>query len=149
MEWLAPLRGHVIALDTAPIIYFIEGRTPFAALVKPFFEALDAGEFRAITSILTVIEVLVHPLRAKNRELATRYREILLQARNLSTFPVTADIPEEAARIRASRNLSTPDAIQLATAIRHGATFLITNDRKLSNLPGISVITLEEMASGE
>ena len=149
MEWLAPLRGNVIALDTAPIIYFIEGQSPYATIVRPFFEALDAGEFRAITSTLTVIEVLVHPLRANDVELAAKYREILLHARNLSTYPLTADIAEEAARIRASRNLSTPDAIQLATAIRHGATILVTNDKKLSKLPGISVITLEEMVGDE
>ena len=70
MEWLAPLRGNVIALDTAPIIYFIEGRSPYAALIRPFFEALDAGEFLAITSTLTIIEVLVHPYRAGDVALA-------------------------------------------------------------------------------
>jgi predicted nucleic acid-binding protein len=149
MEWLAPLRGNVIALDTAPIIYFIEGRSPYSALIRPFFEALDAGEFRAITSTLTVIEVLVHPFRAGDVALAEKYREILLQARNLSTIAVTAEIADEAARIRARYNLSTPDAIQLATATRHSATLLLTNDRELAKMTELSVMTLADVASGK
>ena len=72
-----------------------------------------------------------------------------MQARNLSTFPVTAEIAEEAARIRAGYNLSTPDSIQLATATRHDATFLLTNDKALAKMTEVSVITLAEVASGK
>lgn len=146
MEWLVPLRGSIVALDTAPIIYFIEARSPYDSLARPFFEALDAGEFQAITSILTLTEVLVHPLRANDSELAAKYRETLLHAGNLSVFPLTEDIAEEAARVRATTNLRVPDAIQWATATRHGAMFFLTNDRKFSKLSGISVINLQDIS---
>ncbi|MEX0978441.1 MAG: type II toxin-antitoxin system VapC family toxin [Pirellulales bacterium] len=114
-------------------------------LGQAFFEALDGGEFQAITSILTLTEVLIHPLRANDSKLAARYRETLLDAENLSVFAMTEDIAEEAARVRATTNLRVPDAIQWATATRRGATFFLTNDRKLSKLSGIAVINLQDV----
>lgn len=39
-------------------------------LVRPFFEAADRGEFQIVTSILTLTEVLVHPLRRGDHVLA-------------------------------------------------------------------------------
>ncbi|WP_225896572.1 type II toxin-antitoxin system VapC family toxin [Amazonocrinis nigriterrae] len=40
-------------------------------------------------------------------------------------------IAETAAQLRADSNLRTPDAIQIATAIRAGASFFVTNDARL------------------
>src|SRR5437764_9547125 len=70
MEWIEALRGTVVGLDTAPLIYFIEENPSYLHVVRPFFEAVDRGEFRVITSILTLTEVLVHPLRQGDHELA-------------------------------------------------------------------------------
>lgn len=64
MEWLKPLRGAVVGLDTAPLIYFIEENPLYLPLVRPFFEAIDRGEFRLVTSVLTLTEVLIHPMRS-------------------------------------------------------------------------------------
>jgi hypothetical protein len=40
-----------------------EEHSTFLSRVTPFFEAADRGEFRVVTSFVTLIEVLVHPLR--------------------------------------------------------------------------------------
>ena len=52
MDWLNELEGSGVALDTAPLIYFIEKHPLYAPVITPFFEALDRGSFRAITSRL-------------------------------------------------------------------------------------------------
>ncbi len=44
MEWIAGLRGQVVAIDTSPLVYFIEENPSYLGLVRPFFEALDRGE---------------------------------------------------------------------------------------------------------
>jgi len=62
MEWVAGLRGTVVGLDTAPLIYLIEENSIYFPFVLPFFEALDRGEFVAVTSIITLAEVLVVPM---------------------------------------------------------------------------------------
>ena len=101
MEWLEALRGTVVGLDTAPLIYLIEENSTYLPFVRPFFEAVDRGEFRVTTSVLTLTEVLVHPMRHGDQELADQYRPILLHASEVTTVPVSEMIAEEAAQLRA------------------------------------------------
>ena len=103
MEWLNGLRGRVVAIDTAPFIYFIERHPRYLPAVQPLFHSLDQGEFVAVTSSLTLLEVLVLPIRNRNADLAVRYREIIARARNLSVLPVNTVVAESAAGLRHPR----------------------------------------------
>lgn len=145
MEWLAQLHDQIVGLDTAPLIYFIEENPNYLNLTDAFFEALFRGEFTVITSVLTITEVLVYPLRQGNTILAQQYRDILFNSQGLTTIEVSPDIAEAAAQLRATYNLRTPDAIQIATAIRGGASFFLTNDARLPSLPGLSVLVLQQL----
>jgi len=80
--------------------------------------AAERGEFQIVTSMVTLIEVLVHPIRSGRAD---------------------------PARLRAIHGLRTPDAIQLATAIRNGATSFLTNDLNLPIVPGLSTLTLDTL----
>jgi predicted nucleic acid-binding protein len=143
MEWLKRLQGRVIGLDTAPLIYFVERNEIYLTLVRSFFQAIDRGEFQAVTSTLTLTEVLVHPIRSNNLELAGQYRDIILESDNLLTIPISVEISEIAARLRATSNLRTPDALQIATALQGGASFFLTNDIRLAAVPDLEVIVLD------
>ena len=145
MEWIEALRGSTVGLDTGPLIYYIEENPAFLAKIKPFFEAAERNEFRLVTSFVTLIEVLVHPLREGRTELAKEYRSILLQSSALTTIPLDEGIAEEAAGLRARHYLRTPDAIQIATAIRSGASWFFTNDGDFANLSEISVLVLKKL----
>jgi predicted nucleic acid-binding protein len=145
MEWLRPLRGQIVGLDTAPLIYFIEQHPEYLERVRAFFTAMDAGEFQVVTSSLTLTEVLVRPLQTGHTDLAETYRDILLNQKNLKTFSVSSDIAEVAAQLRATQNLRTPDAIQLATALVGQATFFLTNDLRLSSAANLQVLVLENL----
>ena len=145
MEWIEALRGSTVGLDTGPLIYYIEEHPAFLAKIKPFFEAAERGDFRVVTSYVTLIEVLVHPLRQGRPELAEEYRDILLQSPALTAVALDEGIAEESARLRALHNIRTPDAIQLATAIRSGASWFLTNDAELASLPEISVLVLKQL----
>ena len=145
MEWIAQLQGQVVGLDTAPLIYFIEQNPTYLEMMRLFFRTLNQGEFRVVTSVVTLPEVLVYPLRQGNRILAQQYRDILFNAEGLTTIQVSPDIAEVAAQLRAVHNLRTPDAIQMATAICEGASFFLTNDARLPSLPGLKVLLLEEL----
>lgn len=145
MEWLEALRGETVAPDTAPLIYFIEENPAYLTTTRAFFEALDSGEFRAVTSMVTLIEVLVHPFRQGDAPLAERYRDILLGTESLSVVPLSQEIAERAARLRAEHGLRTPDAIQLSTAVDQGASSLLTNDSRLPSLPNLQVFVLSKL----
>jgi hypothetical protein len=56
VEWINNLYGHVVGLDTAPLIYFIEGHPRYLQTVTPFFETLSQGEFRVVTSVITLLD---------------------------------------------------------------------------------------------
>jgi len=143
--WVESLYGMTVGLDTAPLIYFIEEEPRYLDLVRPFFEAISRGDIRAVTSMVTLLEVLVHPLRRGDSSLAARYRDILLNSEGVTTLPLTAEIAEEAAKLRAAFSLRTADAIQVATVIRGGASHLLTNDERLGSVTAATVLVLSEL----
>lgn len=146
MAWTDELRGQVVGLDTAPLIYYVERKQPYVDTVRPFFDALTAGEFRVVTSILTLSEALVLPVRHNDTPLADRYRTILLNTPGLITTPVSVPIAERAAAIRADhRRVRLPDAVQLATALIGRADFFLTNDIALPSLPGLKMLVVEDL----
>ena len=144
MEWINDLRGKTVGLDTAPLIYFIEENPTYLEAVRLFFEAMDRGDFAVVTSTITLLEVLVHPLRINNIELAAEYRDILLNSR-LMTLEVSNTIAEQAARLRATHKIRTPDAIQISTALNAGASHFFTNDVRLPAIPSIQIISLDSL----
>lgn len=56
-----------------------------------------------------------------------------------------AEIAETAAQLRAIHNLQSLDSIQMATAVREGASFVLTNDARLPSLPALRVLVLNEL----
>ena len=142
MEWVNDLRSKTVGLDTAPLIYFIEENPIYLEAVNLFFEAMDRGDFSVVTSTVTLLEVLVHPLRSNNAALAEEYRDILLNSK-LMTVGVSSTIAEQAARLRAAHNIRTPDAIQISAALNAGATHFFTNDIKLPDIADIRILSLD------
>lgn len=144
MEWINGLMGKTVGLDTAPLIYFIEENPTYLDTTKLFFESMDRGDFTVITSTVTLLEVLVHPLRSNNTALAAEYRDILLNSK-LITVEISSTIAEQAARLRAVHNIRTPDAIQISAAIDAGATHFFTNDIRLPVIPAIETLSLDSL----
>jgi predicted nucleic acid-binding protein len=130
----------VLVLDTAPIIYWLEGHPRLAERFEAVFEAAASGAARTVISTVTLAEVLGGPLRAGNELLAAQYREALTRSAGWSVIPLDVEIAVEAARIRAAYRLRLPDAIQVATAIRSGATALVTHDKAFTRVRGLRVI---------
>jgi predicted nucleic acid-binding protein len=144
VEWIKALQGKTVGLDTAPLIYFIEENPIYFEPARLFFEAMDRDEYSVVTSTVTLLEVLVHPLRNNNATLAADYRDILLSSK-LMTIDISSEIAEQAARLRAAHNIRTPDAIQIGAALHAGATHFLTNDVRLPEIPGIQIVSLDSL----
>ena len=128
--------GALLLVDSAPIIYILEG-SAFAARFTPLFQRHARGELRLAITTVTLSEVLTGPLKAGEEALAKRYRAIL---EAWQVVDLDSDIAESAARLRAKYGLKLPDAIQLASALAINADALITHDRDFSRVRGVRVL---------
>lgn len=139
------ISGKLVVFDTAPFIYYIEEDPKYFSVVDVLFDAVDSGISRCVTSVLTLQEVLVHPLRQDRSDLATKYKEILTNSLNISLLEIGPAIAERAAALRARYQwLRAPDAFQIATGLESCAELAITNDSKWKSVTEIPVVTLEE-----
>ena len=138
------VKGQRICIDTAPIIYFIERHVKYRDVIRPVFVEIDSGNIEAITSTITLLEVLVHPLWTGDEVLAEKYRDILLSSKGLTTFEIFHEVSEMASRLRAKYSIRTPDAIQIAVGIQYGARNFLTNDPNLRKVSEIKVLILDD-----
>ena len=146
MGLIADIGPGAVAVDSAAFIYFIEDDPRYAPIVRPLFEQADRSERQLVTSALTLLEVLVVPLRAGDRQLAERYESLLTRGRGLRLVDITRAQLEAAASLRAVTGARTPDALQLAAALSSGCKTFVTNDRRLPAVPGLRVIQLSQYA---
>jgi len=137
--------GVNVALDTNSIIYHIEEHPEFSPPVTGVIERILDGRLLGHASVLSLMEVLVLPLRTGNTALAEQYRRILYNSR-LAIHQMTPEIAELAAELRARYRLTTPDAIVGATALQAGCTHLVTNDSVFRAVPDIEVLVIREHA---
>jgi predicted nucleic acid-binding protein len=140
---LSDLGGGPVALDSSIFIYFIEEHPKYLSLVEPVFEAVDAGALEAVTSSLTLLEVLVIPFRFANASLIDRYETLLTKSRGLRLVDLDRDFLRAVAQVRASTRTKTPDAMQLAAAMAAGCPAFLTNDDRIPNVPGLRTLLLE------
>ena len=67
----------LLLVDSAPVIYFLEGHPKFGPYFQPLFEIHAAGRVRFAVTTITVCEVLTGPLKSNDEATARRYRSVL------------------------------------------------------------------------
>jgi len=143
----AVLDGHaVVGVDTNCFIYYLEGGPWAEELKEDLFLPLEQGRFRAVTSALTVAEILVRPKSLGREDVCEEYKALLCSYPNLEIVPFTAETAVLCAEIRARHRIRTPDAMQLAAALEKGATIFLTNDGGLPDeVGGARVAVLKDL----
>jgi len=137
--------GARVGLDSAPVIYLIDQAPRYLALVERFFyKRLDAGLNRAVTSVVTLSEVLVKPLELGRADIVDRYSERLSLNPSIEVVEISRAIAVRAAGLRATYRIRLPDAFQIATALECGASHFLTNDTRLKRVSEIVVLVLED-----
>ena len=129
--------GSLVLLDSAPIIYVLEGHRSLGRRFRPLFDRHADGDVSFAVTTLAIAEVLAGPLRAGHEALAERYRAVL---EAWYVVDLTTDIAERAARLRASAKLRLADAVQAASAIAVNADALVTHDRDYSRLTALRIL---------
>lgn len=134
-----------LGIETAPIIYFIERHPTYVDRMDVIMQRIVAGNLAGVTSMVTLAEVLVHPLRNGQRHLAQQYRQLLLRSRGFHTLTLDAVVSEQAADLRAKYQMKLPDAFQVAAAIHAGCDAFLTNDLGMRRVQEIPVLVLDSL----
>jgi predicted nucleic acid-binding protein len=140
------LRRHRrIALDTNIFVYQVEANPRYMDLTDPIFVWLSRPECTAVTSTITMTELLVPAYRSGGSQLVSGFYALLTTYPNLDWIAPSLEIADIAARIRAAYRLRTPDALQAATALHSGAAGLITNNPAFERVAGVETLVLERL----
>jgi predicted nucleic acid-binding protein len=134
-----------IGLDTNLFIYFLEEHPRYGSWCASLFDLIERGHNPAVTSTVTLLELLVQPYRNQKEELAQKIFALASSYPKIEWVPVTMNLADRAADLRARYRLSTPDAIQVATAIGHKATRFYGNDRSLRRVKEIECVIMNEL----
>jgi len=136
--------------DANVFIYAVEGSDDIAGRLRTLFELLSNNLNLAVTSELTLAEVLpkADPIRRRN------YLELILYSGLFDLYPVTRDALMETADHRriagvsrpdASKSYASmprlPDAIHVVTAVRAGCGRMLSFDRALKLPEGMRRLT--------
>jgi predicted nucleic acid-binding protein len=140
------LRRHSrIALDTSVFIYQLEGNARYLPLTDHIFTWLERPDARAITSTITMTELLVVPYRNADEKQVNQFYGLLSKYPNLDWIAPDLKIADIAARLRALHRLRTTDALQAATSVHSGATGFITNDAVFDRVEAFETLVLERL----
>jgi predicted nucleic acid-binding protein len=130
----------LLFVDTNIIIYLLDNHPRYGELAMAVLEAIEAGQAVAVTSVLTLAEVLTKPARVGNERAMQDYELYLTNFPNLKLVAVDQTVARTAARLRALYPLKMPDAIQLATAQLAVVDAIITNDKQWRGKTGSATL---------
>ncbi len=135
-----------IYLDANCFIYSVERIDPYREILDTLWQAVSGGQIMVITSELTLLEVLVKPLKVGDITTATIFRTVLRHFPDVYMLPISQNILEESARLRATIGLKTPDALHVATAILSDCVLFLTNDYAFRRVSELNVVVLDEVS---
>lgn len=132
-------------IETAPLIYYVEENPVYVSRMDAIIDRIESTPIEVVSSVITLTEVLIHPLRLGNKRLEQEYRDILLHSGGFRLLSITSQIAEAAAELRARYNLRTPDALHVAAAVDAGCDAFLSNDADLQRIKEIPILVLDEL----
>lgn len=145
MGLIQKLKSKKVFLDTSPLIYYIEENQQYLPILNKLFLDNSKGEFLFQTSVITLLEVLVLPMRKNEIQLVEQYQKILCNSPSIEIFDLNIEIAKRATDYRAKYGLKTPDSIQVATAVYASADYFLTNDIRLKVVKEFEILVLDEL----
>lgn len=140
------LRQHRrVALDTNIFIYELEENPRYLALTRRIFRWLEESHHAAVTSTLTMTEVLTGFYLRKEPQRGHQNYALLSIYPRLEWVAPDLKIADLAAKFRAQHRMRTPDAIQAATAVQSAVTGFVSNDRVFERVEAFETLVLDDL----
>lgn len=141
--------GDRLLLDTTVLAAFFDANDSTHPVAASILKGLVAtGRNPGVVSMVTVMEILVRPMRA----VPAGHHTVLgfLRAHpNLTCVPVDLQVAQDAASLRAGHRFAPPDALIVGTGLATQVRHLVTNDNDWSTKLGsmsarISVVRMSD-----
>jgi predicted nucleic acid-binding protein len=124
--------GDRILLDTTVLAAFLDATDVTHPVAQHVLTELVAtGRNPGVVSMITVMEILVRPMRATPSGQYT-VLAFLRSHPNLDCVPIDLQIAKEAAHLRADKRFAPPDALVVGTALAAQVRHVVTNDHEWS-----------------
>jgi predicted nucleic acid-binding protein len=134
----------LVYIDTMTLIYTVERYPAYLPLLGPMWQTAQTGSIEIVSSELTLMEALVGPLKSGNATLENAFEQALLGT-NMRLIPIAQPILREAARLRATTKLRTPDALHAATAQQAGCVLFVSNDVGFRGVASLPLVILDDL----
>ena len=142
---MARIAGQRVYIDTNVFIYFLDRHPVYFDVVARFFQACNDREVFGMTGDAAVAEVMVGPYRHDDPALAERFKRFFNRPNFLSIMAHDAAVFDAAALLVARKRLKFIDALHVATAVKAGYRFFITNDTGIASSTELEVIQLGQL----
>jgi len=136
--------GQRVYLDANVFIYALESQGPFTRAAQLVLTNVCNRTSVALTSELTLTEVLVIPLRTNNKAAIALYEAFLTDVSKIELLPVTRTVLRLAAELRATNGTKLPDAIHIASALDNRCSTFISQDKRIKAPSILAVFALSE-----
>jgi predicted nucleic acid-binding protein len=135
--------SETVSIDANVVIYSIEKIPPYRTILQPLWQAVQSQHITVVTSDLTLMETLIKPFQTHDTTMEHWYRALFVSP-GVRLAPISQQVLERAAQLRATTRLRTPDAIHAATALDAQCALFVTNDRDYRQCPGLTVALLSD-----
>jgi predicted nucleic acid-binding protein len=134
-----------IYIDANIIIYAIEGHVAFAGVLAKLVAGVEAARVDAVTSELTLAEVLVGPLRRGIPAGCVAFEIMPAPGSSLKTLPIDRHVLRHCAAVRARSSTRLPDAIHIATAELSKCRYFLTEDQRIKVTSPMECVRLADL----
>ena len=131
----------LIYLDSAILIYYLDGIGPFQARAANRLTTLRAAGDQVAVSDLTRLECRVKPLQLGDTLRLSKF-DGFFSLPDVGIVLITTAVYDRATVIRATHGIKTLDAIHLAAAVEGGCTVFLTNDTRLRSFHDLTIEVL-------
>lgn len=130
-------------LDACTIIYLVESQEQLGQKTRFLITEALQNKAQLVVSRLSFLECRVLPLKTKDDDLLLRYNNFF-KLPSLQIIELTEDVINVATDLRANyaSSLRTPDALQVACALKANANKFVTGDKKLAAIQEIEVLVI-------
>jgi predicted nucleic acid-binding protein len=126
--------GDRLLLDSTTLIAYLDGGEIASPIAKHIIdEWVQPGRNPGIVSVVSVMELLVRPMRTGVPAAYRHIIDFLTRFPHLSVAVADLAVAQEAAALRASHGFRAPDALIIASGLLNQVSHLVTNDQDWKN----------------